>query len=252
MQAVGWRWTIWELMWVNGPLLLFVFCFLPETSASNILYRRAKRMRQRTANDSFRSEAELRPLNVTDGGTVYETILRPWLLCFQEPICLLLNAHTALICVLRFAWLESFPIVFRGIYGFNQGEVGLAFLRLLCGATLATCIFFVWFRLIEFKNFDSDCRLEPETRFITLMAGYWLIPTGLFVFDWGANLHTHWIVPVVGSALFSIGGVSLFVSHLWYSGTSMLGNMLMLMAVLDLELPPRHLSRPRSLRLGRQ
>lgn len=212
MQAVGWRWTTWELMWVNGPILLSSgdTCLkYPLPNEPNACVKELA-----TIPSDPKQSSDL--LNVTGGGTVYETILRPWLLCFQEPICLVLNAHTALICVLLFAWLESFPMVFRGIYGFNQGEVGLAFLGLLCGATLATCIFFVWFRLIESKTFDSDCRLKPETRFIPLMAGCCLIPTGLFVFDWGANSHTHWIVPVVGSALFSIGGVSLFFSILNY------------------------------------
>ena len=211
VQAMGWRWTIWELVWINGPMLLFVFCFLPETSASNILYRRAKRLRQNTGNASLRSEAELRPLNITGGAVLYETIVRPWVLCFQEPICLLLNAYTALICVLLFAWLESFPIVFREVYGFNQAEVGLAFLGLLCGAILAACIFAVWFYLTESKNCNSDCQWEPEKRFIPLMAGCWLIPISLFVFGWGANPHIHWMVPIMGSAFFSIGGFSLFV-----------------------------------------
>ena len=214
VQAMGWRWTIWELVWINGPMLLFVFCFLPETSASNILYRRAKRLRQTTGNTSLRSEAELRPLNITGGGILYETVVRPWVLCFQEPICLLLNAYTALICILLFAWLESFPIVFRETYGFNQGEVGLAFLGLLCGAILASWIFAAWFYLTESKNFNGDCQRQPEKRFIPLMAGCWLIPISLFLFGWGANAHIPWIVPIVGSALFSIGGFSLFVSPL--------------------------------------
>ena len=214
VQAMDWRWTIWELMCVNGPMLLFVFCFLPETSASNILYRRAKRLRQSTGNDALRSEAELRPLNITGRGILYETIVRPWALCFQEPICLLLNAYTTLICMLLFAWLESFPIVFGGIYGFNEAEVGLAFLGLLCGAILATGIYVVWFRLTASKNSDSDRRGTPELRFIPLMAGCWLIPASLFVFGWAAKPHIHWMVPIMGSSLFSMGGFSLFVSFL--------------------------------------
>ena len=222
VQAMGWRWTVWELVWVNGPILLFVFCFLPETSASNILYRRARRMRQRNGNDNLRSEAELRPLNITGGGILYETTVRPWVLCFREPICLLLNAYTALICVLLFAWLESFPIVFREVYCFNQGEVGLAFLGLLCGAILATCIFFVWFRWTESESYNNDSRRKPEKRFIPLMVGCWLIPIGLFVFGWGASPRIHWILPIVGSGLFSMGGFSLFVSPLPLSSVSAL------------------------------
>lgn len=223
VQTGGWRWTIWELVWINVPMLLFTFCFLPETSASNILYRRAKRMRQSAQNPSFRSEAELRPLNVSGGGLLYETIARPWILCFQEPICLLLNAYTALICMLIFAWLEIFPIVFTGLYAFSPGAVGLAYLGLLSGAILALLIFAAWFHWTESKekNFnddDDDCRRrrrrgrQPEKRFIPLMAGCWLIPISLFVFGWSARPRIHWIVPILGSGLFSIGGFTVFVS----------------------------------------
>ena len=31
-DAEGWQWTIWELMWLSGFCLVFVFFFLPETS----------------------------------------------------------------------------------------------------------------------------------------------------------------------------------------------------------------------------
>lgn len=66
--------------------------------------------------------------------------------------------HTALVCILLFAWLESFPLVFKRIYGFSQGIVGLTFIGLLCGAILATPMFIVWFRSTESKNFNSNCR----------------------------------------------------------------------------------------------
>lgn len=39
-QAKWWSWTIWELMWLSGLSLILCICFLPETSTSNILYRR--------------------------------------------------------------------------------------------------------------------------------------------------------------------------------------------------------------------
>jgi len=47
----GWRWTIWELMWLSGATLVLLF-FFPETSVSNILYRRARHLRKATGNNS--------------------------------------------------------------------------------------------------------------------------------------------------------------------------------------------------------
>lgn len=211
-QAKGWRWTIWELIWVNSAMLVFIFCFLPETSASNILYRRAKRLRREAGVGSIRAASELESLELSKKDLAYKTLIRPFVLCFQEPICLLLNTYTALITGLLFAWLESLPIVFGGIYGFDLGQIGLAFLGLLVGSVVAYLIFVVWFFAFESKKFDYNGYCAPEERFIPLMAGCIFIPICLFIFGWSAKANIPWIVPIVGSGLFSIGGFSLFVS----------------------------------------
>lgn len=211
-QAKGWRWTIWELIWVNSAMLIFIFCFLPETSASNILYRRAKRLRREAGVQSIRAASELESLDLSKKELAYKTLIRPFVLCFQEPICLLLNTYTALITGLLFAWLESLPIVFGGIYGFNLGQIGLAFLGLLLGSVVAYLLFVVWFFAFESKKFDYNGYRAPEERFIPLMAGCIFIPICLFIFGWSAKADIPWIVPIIGSGLFSVGGFSLFVS----------------------------------------
>jgi len=116
--------------------------------------------------ESLNCKVELRRQRVAGGGIVHETIIRPWVLCFQEPICLLLDIYTALICVLLLAWLESFPIVFGGDCGFDQGELGLAFLGLLAGSIIVTLIFVVYFHMTQSKSFDSCDRRKPEERFL--------------------------------------------------------------------------------------
>ena len=58
-EAKGWTWTIWELMWLSGFCLVVVVFFLPETSSSNILYRRTRRLRKLTGRDNLRTEGEI-------------------------------------------------------------------------------------------------------------------------------------------------------------------------------------------------
>lgn len=58
-QAEGWTWTVWELMWLSGFCLVFLFFFLPETSSTNILYRRTRRLRKMTGDDKLTCEPEL-------------------------------------------------------------------------------------------------------------------------------------------------------------------------------------------------
>ncbi len=191
-------------------MLVLIVCLLPETSASNILYRRTKRRGESPAGTRNERELSLAPQE-SRWSLVYHTLIRPFVLCFREPICLL-NAYTAFLTGLFFAWLESFSVVFVAIYGFDLCQLGLAFMGLLVGAVVAYINFVIWFRFSEGKKFDDDGRRKPEERFVPLMAGCIFIPLSLFSFGWSARIGVHWIVPIIGSGLFSLGTFSLFVS----------------------------------------
>lgn len=55
----GWRWSLWEILWMAGPTLIVMFLFLPETSSHNILLRRAARLRKITGNPHLQSQSEI-------------------------------------------------------------------------------------------------------------------------------------------------------------------------------------------------
>lgn len=211
-QYWGWRWTIWELMTANCVIFVMIFCFLPETSASNILYRRAKRLRSNVAESSSKVSAKALPPRQPIGQLIHQTLVRPFTLCFREPICLLLNTYTALLTGLFFAFFETFPVVFVEVYHLDLVHLGFAFFGLLFGAVTSFMIFSVWFSCSEGKKFDRCGQRKPEERFIPLMAGCIFIPLSLFTFGWTARENIPCLVPIVGSGMFSLGSFSLFVS----------------------------------------
>jgi DHA1 family multidrug resistance protein-like MFS transporter len=59
VMAKGWRWSLWEILWMAGPTLIVMFFFLPETSTPNILLRRAARLRKLTGNPKLQSQSEI-------------------------------------------------------------------------------------------------------------------------------------------------------------------------------------------------
>ncbi|KAI0061940.1 MFS general substrate transporter, partial [Artomyces pyxidatus] len=123
-HAKGWRWTIWELMWLSGSALVVLLFFYPETSASNILYRRAARLREATGNPNLKSQGDIDAANMTARDLAAEMLVRPLVLNFQEPIVLALNIYIGLIYALLYIWFESFPIVFIDIYHFEPQLLG--------------------------------------------------------------------------------------------------------------------------------
>ncbi|KAL8950689.1 MAG: hypothetical protein Q9222_003275 [Ikaeria aurantiellina] len=217
-QHKGWTWTIWELMWLSGFALVFLFVFLPETSSANILYRRSRRLRKLTGIENLKSEAEIAGEQMTPKDVALIAIVRPITLNFQEPMVFLLNTYIALVYGLLYIWFESFPIVFMEIYKFNLSEEGLAFVGILVGAIIVIPPFFYYLHRYLEPQFNDRGELKPELRLPPSMVGAFFIPVCLFWFGWSARPSIHWIMPIIGSGYFSIGAFLLFNSVLNYLG----------------------------------
>ena len=102
-ESKGWTWTIWELMWLSGFTLVLLMFLLPETSSANILYRRTMRLRKLTGNNKLICEPQLIGETMTGKDIVMMTLVRPFTLCFTEPMVFLLNMYIALIYGLLYA-----------------------------------------------------------------------------------------------------------------------------------------------------
>ena len=175
---------------------------MPETNQSNILYRRSRRLRVLTGNKTLRSEQDVLGGQLSVVDTLERLFARPFILCFTEPILLVINTYIALLNAILFGSLNSFPLVFNSIYGFKLGEVGLAFFGLLAGSILVLPPMFFYLRYSMKPNHAGEIR--PEQRLPPAIVGAFLAPISLFMFGWTARASIHWIVPIVGSALFGI------------------------------------------------
>ncbi|KAH9064531.1 benomyl/methotrexate resistance protein [Lactarius vividus] len=212
----GWRWTIWELMWLSGFTLILLFFFFPETSSSNILYRRAKRLRKATGDKRLKSLSEIEAESMTGRDIATQVLVRPFTLNFQEPIVLLLNLYIGLIYALFYLWFESFPVVFIEIYHFKEQFLGLAFLGILGGIFITLPPFFYYLYNVQEKMFDENGQIKPEKRMPVAIVGSFFVPICLFWFGWSSRQSVHWIVPIIGSGLFPIAGLLLFNAVLNY------------------------------------
>ncbi|KAJ5006340.1 Caffeine resistance protein 5 [Colletotrichum sp. SAR 10_66] len=176
VDANGWTWTILELIWIGGFTFILLFVFLPETSSSNILFRRTRRIRKLTGNDKLISRGELMAETMTRRDVVQMLLVRPFTLNFTEPMVFLLNLYTALIYGLLYIWFESFAVVFRGIYGFNTGLIGLSFLGIFVGAIIIVPPFFWYLHKYLEPEFDENGFIQPEKRLPPAFLGGVAIP----------------------------------------------------------------------------
>jgi MFS family permease len=109
---------------------------------------------------------------------------------------------------LIFLLFTTFPAVFQGVYGFNAGTSGLAYLGLGLGMLLGLVLFYLLSdKLLGQKKGDEVA--APEQRLILMKWFGPITPLGCFMYGWTAYYHVHWIVPILGTFIIGLG--SLFV-----------------------------------------
>jgi MFS transporter, DHA1 family, multidrug resistance protein len=205
VSANNWRWSLWEIVWMAAPMLILLLILMPETSASNILLRRAQRLRLLTGNASIQSQSEIDQRHLKASAILISALIKPIENTIKDPAILFVNIYTALFYGIYYTFFEVFPLVFPPMYGFNLGEIGLAFTSCLLGATPALLIHFAYLHFYMIPDNIAHGLRAQEHRLVPAIFGSFLLPTGLFIFGWTANSSIHWVVSLIGVVVFVIG-----------------------------------------------
>ena len=172
-----------------------------------LLRNKARRLRKETGNERY--YAPLEKINKSVLSTVGHALTFPFELLIWEAMCLCLDVYSAFLLGVIYLFFGVIPLVFENNHGFNLWQVGFAFMGLFVGISLSASTFPLQhrfrMRLIrrrEKATGEPDVS-EPEYRLPSVMIGAVLIPIGLFWFGWTSFSSVHWIVPIMGSAVFA-------------------------------------------------
>lgn len=86
-----------ELAGVSGSSFTHAKCLLMVMWIIRLLYRRAVRIRRLTGDTRFKSRGEIEAENMKISEVAKMTLVRPFVLCFTEPIVLFWNIYIALV-----------------------------------------------------------------------------------------------------------------------------------------------------------
>ena len=141
VMAKGWRWSLWEIIWMCGPVCLLMFISFPETYAGNILLNRAKRLRKLTGNPNYKAQSEIDQANMNFKQVARDALIKPMQITALDPAVAFTNGYTALIYGIYYTFFEAFPLVYIGVYGFNLGTMGIVFTCVIVGCLLGIAIY---------------------------------------------------------------------------------------------------------------
>ena len=202
---LDWHWSLWEILWLSGPIFLSMFFFLPETSSGYILLHRARRLRKLTGDNRLKAQSEIDQANTTPRDVVYEALVRPAQLIFMDPAIGFTAGYVALCYGIYYSFFEAFPLVYIALYGFNIGEMGLTFLSITVGVIISIVIYYAYIWYIVEPDIIKNGLGAPEKRLLPAIFSSFCLPAGLFIFGWTGNGSVHWIVSVIGIMIFTIG-----------------------------------------------
>ena len=205
VPAENWKWSLWEILWSAAPIFVLLFFWLPETSAPNILLRRAQRLRKLTGNELLKSQSEINQSKLTVSEVARESLYKPLQILVQDPAVLFASVYTALVYGIYYSFFEVFPLVYIDIYGFNSGELGLTFLSITVSVSIAIPVYFAYQYYLVEPNIRKNGLQAPEGRLIPALFTAPFLPLGLFLFGWTANIHVHWIASVIGIGIYTFG-----------------------------------------------
>jgi MFS transporter, DHA1 family, multidrug resistance protein len=182
VTAENWRWSLWEMLWLSGPVWISLFFFLPETSPSNILLRRAQRLRAITGDNRLKAQSEIDQANLDFKQVAIEALWVPIKTILLDPAIAFTAIYTALIYGIYYSFFEAFPIVYLGYYGFNLGEMGLTFLSIIVGVLISLAFYWSYVYWVVEPEIRAHGLGAPERRLIPALVACFLLPVGLFIF----------------------------------------------------------------------
>lgn len=208
---LDWRWIYWILLIFTGVVYLMVL-LVPETHHSTLLYRRAKKLRKLTGDNSYVTEKELNPVPLST--TIKVTLFRPTQL-LGEIIVFLVTIYMAVLYGLLYMFFFAYPVVFMEGKGWSASMTGLMFIPIMVGVLLATFVSpFINQHYIKIsKPYEDRGEVPPaELRLIPMMVACWLVPIGLFIFAWTSYPWLTWVGPCLAGLPCGIGFVIIYNS----------------------------------------
>ncbi|KAI9343295.1 major facilitator superfamily domain-containing protein [Zopfochytrium polystomum] len=171
VERYAWQWTFHTLSMIGAAVIL-----------SNLI---------------FLSESVAHVLN--------ESIKRPFILLFTQPIVQIVAVYMAYIYGLLYLVLATFTKLWILRYHQAVGISGLHYLSLGLGlfvGSLGSAPFMqkIYLRLREQNNGVA----EPEFRLPVAIPFAFVLPVSLFLYGWSAQNTLHWIVPDLGIVLFGM------------------------------------------------
>ncbi|CAO1624946.1 unnamed protein product [Sympodiomycopsis kandeliae] len=212
----GFRWLFYAAI-MTGFVITIMHCLAMETHHNVILEKSVKQLNKEHNTTQYHTAANAngQELGVASKmGLVAASAIK---MIVEEPIILFVSLWQTTVMAIIYLAFEAFPVIFAYGHGFNSFQVGLSFLGVGVGMLIA-CVYSITYglKLYVKRVVEAKGQRTPEMRMPQGLMGAILAVVGLFWMGYTSYPSIHWIVPILGSALYGIGALSVMLSTFSY------------------------------------
>lgn len=215
VQHNSWRWAFWYLLIQASAVLGLMIFLFPETSSQAILMRKARSLRRRTGNPNIMAPGDIEKRALKTSVLLKRIFWNPIKLTIREPVLLLINIHLGLMYAIMYLYFEAVPISYGQIYHFNYVQQGLSYVSVLVGCYLMAAFYIPYLHFWLIKPSLGGRQIDPYGIFgnAAILSAI-MPPIGILIFGWTSFDGCHWIVSMIGNAIFGAAIWLMFQSYL--------------------------------------
>ncbi|OJJ03159.1 hypothetical protein ASPVEDRAFT_84613 [Aspergillus versicolor CBS 583.65] len=214
-ERASWRWTCWIPAMAAAAAGAVALLWMHESHAPTVLQRKVRKARVAEPGRNFYTVFDLdlghdqskRPR----AGQVLSKAIRPVLYLVLDPVLCLLSIYYAFVFGELYLLVTTFSEIFSLGYGHSAGIVGVDLLAQGIGNIIGL---FATMKLLDYvyqRQMRSEKGYNPESRLVSAFPGALVLAAGLFIYGFTA-LRVHFIVPLLGLLIFSLGAMNIFLA----------------------------------------
>ncbi|CCE31460.1 related to multidrug resistant protein [Claviceps purpurea 20.1] len=208
-EKTTWRWVFYSTTIACGLVQMLGLLCLQETYAPVLLHRKKMRLMRETGNMRLHTEYDCPDRTLLQ--MLARAFVRPFRLLTTQPIIQVLSLYLMFLYGTMYLILATFPTLFATKYGETPGVIGLNYISIGVGFFLGTQVCAPLqdrvYAALKRRYVPDGGAGRPEFRVPMMVPGALLVPVGIIIYAWTAEVPTHWLGPNAGAALFALGTI---------------------------------------------
>lgn len=209
----GWRWSQYFIGIFTLVTFVFAFLTIPETYHPVLLARKAKSLRMSTGNWAYHAQHEEWEFTLKE--MITKHFMRPFAM-LMTPIVTCMSVYGSFVYGILYVGVIAIPYTFADLRGWGKLISSLPSIAILLGITFGGVLNIIgsmrYAKLLAKRNGVP----VPEDRLFMMQMGSFFLPAGLFIFGWTSSPECHWIAPVLGLIILSMGFMTVFQGSINY------------------------------------